>query len=384
MTNPDIDLTGATVLIVDDLPDNLRVLRQALEPQGYQIQVAGDGRSAIEIATETHPDLILLDVQMPEMDGFEACRRLKADSATADIPVIFVTARAETESVVRGFEVGSVDYIIKPFQTEEVLARVDTHLRVDRLTRSLSEANRHINEAAKRKMDFLASMSHELRTPITAIRGYADNVLDGITGEINERQTRSISRIVENSDHLLELITGILDLARAETGTLDVTTSDFNVRDVIGSACDAVGPLVRPDVAVRFDIDEAVGQLHTDKALIRQILINLLSNAAKFTSNGSITVAASLDDKVGGSNLLLQVTDTGVGIPEDAIDLIFKEFRQADNADPQHRGHGLGLAITRHFVNLLGGTIGVTSKVGAGSSFSVRIPACLPPAITAS
>ena len=376
MPESDIDLSGSTILIVDDLPDNLRVLRQALEPQGYQILVASNGEVAIEIATGAHPDLILLDVQMPVMDGFEACRRLKANGTTADIPVIFVTARAETESVVQGFAVGSVDYIVKPFQTEEVLARVDTHLRVDRLARSLSEANRRIGEAAERKMTFLASMSHELRTPITAIKGYAHNMLDGITGEINERQTRSTTRILENTDHLLDLINDILDLSQAEAGMLEVTPVDFDIREVIGSACDAVGTLLRPDVEIRFEIDDAVGRVQTDKARVRQILINLLSNAAKFTPHGTITVSASMDTNA-GETILLEVADTGVGIPENAIDLIFEEFRQVDGVDPEHKGNGLGLAITRRLATLLGGGINVTSEVGKGSSFTVHIPAVL-------
>jgi len=144
MNKNKIDLMSAEILIVDDIPTNLNLLRQALEPEGYNIIAAPSGEVALQIADRTQPDLILLDIMMPGIDGFETCRLLKADKATADIPVIFITAKDEMESIVKGFQVGGVDYITKPFQHEEVRARVQTHLTIKRLRDGLEEANKQI------------------------------------------------------------------------------------------------------------------------------------------------------------------------------------------------------------------------------------------------
>ena len=162
MEKPQIDLTGAKVLLVDDTPENLKLLRQALEPEGYNILIATNGEAALRVARNAHPDLILLDVQMPGMDGFETCRYLKGDGVTQDIPVIFVTAMAETRSVVQGFQAGGVDYIVKPFQNEEVLVRVQTHLKVDRLTREVQIAQQRLIDQMEAQLQTAHDMQMRL------------------------------------------------------------------------------------------------------------------------------------------------------------------------------------------------------------------------------
>jgi two-component system sensor histidine kinase/response regulator len=207
MSNSQIDLAGAKILIVDDTPENLKLLRQAIEPEGYHILIATNGEGALKIAGSAHPDLILLDVQMPGLNGFETCTRLKADPNTQDIPVIFVTAEAETISVVEGFRTGGVDYIVKPFKNDEVIVRIRTHLKIDHLTRALdksnqelSAANRQIREEAERKSRFLASMSHELRTPVNAIVGFARIVLRRAGALLPERQKGNLEKICESAE----------------------------------------------------------------------------------------------------------------------------------------------------------------------------------------
>ena len=383
MTQPDPDLSGARILIVDDTKANLDLLCELLEAQGYSIAMAPNGDTALRIADRFKPDLILLDVMMPGIDGFEVCRRLKANPQTARIPVIFITAQNETESVVTGFEVGGVDYIAKPFHQEEVRVRVRTHLSNDHLARELSQkndelthANRQIRESAERKSAFLASMSHEIRTPITIIKGYVDNMLAGIGGELSDRHQQNLTRVTQSTDHLMDLVNDILDLSKIEAGRMDMETEPFEVKDLVADCCVEARRLVQSGVELTWTIADDIGQGRTDRGRARQILTNLLSNAAKFTEAGEITVHAHREDaRKGDPTFVISVSDTGIGIPQDHLEAIFDEFRQVKGSDRQHKGTGLGLAITKKLTKLLGGTIEVASELGKGSTFTVTIPA---------
>jgi signal transduction histidine kinase len=383
MSNYQINLAGAKILIVDDTPENLKLLRQAIEPEGYHILIATNGEGALKIAGNAHPDLILLDVQMPGINGFETCARLKADPNTRDIPVIFVTAEAETISVVEGFRTGGVDYIVKPFKNDEVIVRIRTHLKIDHLTRALdksnhelSAANRQIREEAERKSRFLASMSHELRTPVNAIVGFARIVLRQAAAILPERQKDNLEKIRESSDHLLHLINDILDLSKIEAGRMDINPAPIDVKHLIKSCCATVSPLVGTDVSLTCEIPDDLPQANIDGLRLKQILINLLSNAIKFTEKGTITVSASQNVlPEGGASLTLTVSDSGIGISADDLADIFDEFRQVKGSDKQHKGTGLGLSISRKMAELMGGTIRVESELGRGSIFTVTLPA---------
>ena len=371
------DLPEARILIVDDTPENLKVLRRTLEAENHSILVATSGQTALKIALNTHPDLILLDVVMPGMDGFETCRQLKADLETQNIPVIFVTAQAETESIVDGFRVGGVDYIIKPFQDEEVLARVATHLKIDRLTRQLarknaelSRANQQIQKASEHKSRFLASMAHELRTPMNAIIGFTRMVIRRAGEMLPVQQKENLDKVVQSANNLLDLINTLLDLSRIEAGRMDVNAEPFRVRNLVAACCDEIGPLVNPEVKLHCEVLEDVGEAHTDRGRMRQILMNLLSNTVKFTATGTIHVQAVRE----AGTLVISVADTGTGIPVEAQETIFEEFQQVKGSDPEHKGTGLGLPITKGFSELLGGRIDVESEVGQGSLFTVRVP----------
>ena len=419
MNSPPIDLKGARILLVDDLPENLKILRQTLEPEGYLILVAPSGQIALRVARSTHPDLILLDVQMPGLDGFETCRHLKSEAATQDIPVIFVTGRAETEAVVEGFRAGGVDYIVKPFQSEEVLARVQTHLKIDRLSRELhesnqalssankelfevnrelEEANAQVREATQRKSAFLASMSHELRTPMNAIIGFTNLVLRQSGDALPERQRDNLAKVKESADRLLTTINELLDLSKIEAGRMEVQAKQFDVKGLIAGCCATISPLAGEGVVLNYEVSDEVGEAHTDEAKVRQVVINLLSNALKFTEKGEVRVSvkaptptlpvnregASVPPSTGGPQggqhsggdglVEIAVSDTGIGIPPDALGYIFEEFRQVEGSHQGQKGTGLGLPIAKKLVELLGGTIGVESEVGKGSTFTVRIP----------
>ena len=288
-------MKNGAILIVDDNPMNLNVMVEVLSAEGYDVAVAMDGESALERAEHFQPEMILLDVKMPPgIDGFETCRRLKAQAHTRDIPVIFMTALAEIEHKVEGFEVGAVDYVTKPLQHEEVLARVGAHMTLRATQKRLEEANAQILEQTERKSRFLASMSHELRTPMNAIQGFTRLVLRHSGDVLPEKDRDNLVKVQESTDHLLNLVNNILDLSQIEAGKLDVNPKSFNVKTLIQACCNAVSSLVGVDVALNCEVAKDVGEAHTDAGLLRQIVTNLLSNALKFTGRGEVRVDCKL------------------------------------------------------------------------------------------
>ena len=212
-------------------------------------------------------------------------------------------------------------------------------------------------------------MSHELRTPMNAIIGFTRLVLRREKA-LSERNKENLEKVQVSADHLLALINDILDLSKIEAGRMDVDVKPFDVKALIAGCCAEVEPLVKPGVVLKHDVSGNIGEANTDQARIRQIVINLLSNAVKFTEHGGVTVGAIRED----GSVMISVSDTGSGIPADALDTIFEEFQQVKGSDPQHKGTGLGLPITKGFAELLGGSISVQSEVGKGSTFTVRVP----------
>ena len=255
---------------------------------------------------------------------------------------------------------------------------------------------REIQEQTERKSAFLASMSHELRTPMNAIKGFTNLVLRRGKDQAWERNEENLQKVSQASDHLLGMIDDLLDLSKIEAGRMDVNAERFDVGELVTSACDTVSPLIQEGVELRQDVADNIGEANTDKARLQQMVINLLSNAIKFTENGMVTVTAQREQEEGrrekenlaiassgspvpGSRipvLVIAVSDTGKGIPAEELPTIFDEYRQAEGSESSvQKGTGLGLSITKKFAELLGGSIGVESEVGKGSTFTVRVPA---------
>jgi two-component system sensor histidine kinase/response regulator len=385
--------SSSLILIVDDVPANLDVLSETLSAEGYEVAIATSGERALLQISRMLPDLILLDIQMPEMNGFSVCQILKADPQTCQVPIIFMTALTDLDSKMKGFDLGALDYITKPFQDREVLARIRTHLQLSKLTQhlerevatqivSLKEAKEEAERANIAKSYFLANISHELRTPLNAILGITEGLQDEVFGAINEQQIKAL-QIVENSaSHLLSLIIDILDVSKIESGQINLDYSTVSVDQL----CQASLTLIKQQaqkkgIQLLNELPIHLPEIRVDERRICQALVNLLNNAVKFTpQGGSITLAVKFpivkqEWKDQKTYLRFEITDTGIGISVEDIDKLFQAFMQVDSdLNRQYEGMGLGLTLVKRIVELHGGDVGVTSQIGVGSCFMIDLP----------
>ena len=379
------------ILLVDDTPANLLAFANALEEE-FAFQVVTSGADALEIVKRTPPDLIVLDVMMPEMDGFEACRRFKADPRLAEIPVIFVTALSDIKSHVVGLELGAEDFLTKPINIEIARQRIKTLLERDYYRRQLRAQRDSLEEqveqrtveyrtakieaenANRAKSEFLANMSHEIRTPMNAIIGMTHL----LRRELDDaRALDRVDKISAAANHLLNIINDILDLSKIEAGKLSLENSDFNVERVVENACALLQEKAEAKgLELVIELRGVPPMLHGDRLRLGQILLNFIGNAVKFTETGSVTIRgwiAGASDR--GITLRLAVADTGIGLSSEQMERMFNAFEQGDaSTTRRYGGTGLGLAINRRLVDLMGGRIGVDSEPGRGSTFWVELP----------
>ena len=371
------------VMIVDDTPENLRVLEGMLGGAGYRVRPFPRGRLALQAAAADPPDLVLLDVNMPDMDGYEVCRQLKRDPRCGAVPVLFLSAQAELHDKVEAFQAGGVDYVTKPFQFEEVLARVRTHLQLRRLqaelagrVRQLEERNQRLRELEQLRDDLMHMIVHDLRTPLTGVLGYLD-LFQSLRprGEVDPRRDY-VSRAQQAGAQLLSLITDLLDIGRFEAGKLPLRPTECDLNTLASEAVAALGSLTMHH-EVRLDPATPRPLLSADPDILRRVVGNLLGNALKFTPRGGeVRVGIGAE----ASKVRLTVSDSGPGIPLELQGRIFDKFGQASLTQEQRRGSsGLGLAFCKLAVEAHGGRIGVESAPGQGSRFWVELPAPEPP-----
>lgn len=355
-----------TVLVVDDTPVTLRLLCSILHGANFRVLTAGDSEDALQLVETQSPDIILLDAMMPGMDGFALCRKLKQDDKYSDIPLIFITSLSQQEDIVEGFNAGANDYIVKPFNRQELLARVRNHLH---LYDMLKENKRliELSEAASRsKTEFLASMSHEIRTPLNSIIGMAEVLTDT---KLTAEQQNFVRIFRSAGESLLAIINDILDLSKIEAGQIEADNIDFHLPSLLDSVHSILSVrAVEQNVSISITIHPDVPtSLLGDPTRLRQILINLVGNGLKFAQNGTVKI---LVKKSSDKQLFFSVTDDGIGIPKEKQEIIFDSFTQADSLTTRrYGGTGLGLTICRKLTKILGGEIGLESSPGQGSCF---------------
>jgi len=387
------------ILIVDDCPENLQLLGKILKSFGFDYIIANSGKEALTKIEKSDVDLILLDIMMPEMDGFEVCKILKSNKKTTDIPVIMLTALLETKNLVRAFEVGALDYIVKPVKPSELHSRINTHLKLKRevfarkkvelelekqkenleylvqeQVIALKDALAKEEVANKMKDDFLSTISHEIRTPINGILGICQLLQ---SDKKSSQEQRYIDIIFNSSKYLHKILTEILDFSKLQKHILKVNEDVFSLKETLQEVFD----LKKTEISKKalkyiINFDENIAELYLgDSRRIQQIVINLLDNAIKFTQKGSIFLnvkTKACDENI--DEIFISIVDTGIGISENKINFVFEKFTQIDSSSTRkHNGSGLGLAISQELARLMNGNIALESSIGKGSSFTFNL-----------
>ena len=370
-----------SLLIVDDDTSNLMELLHILQAE-YKIYTAKNGASAIKRAEKIIPDLILLDIIMPEMNGFEVLGKLKESEITKDIPIIFITGASDGNSESTGLSLGAVDYIRKPFDHMVVNLRVRHQIQIINLKRHLRHAAQTAEMASRTKSAFLANMSHEIRTPMNAILGITDIMMH--KSDLSEDAKENLIKIHSSCDFLLGIINDILDLSKIEAGKMELNPAEYSVASLINDAVHLnVMRIGSKPIEFILNIEECIlSKLIGDELRIKQILNNLLSNAFKYTEEGNVTLSIACEyahelSEIGGKKVMLtiSVSDTGFGMTDIQLEQIYDKYSRFTKESHQIvEGTGLGLSITQQLVLQMEGEINVNSKPNSGTVVFVKFP----------
>lgn len=357
----------AELLIVDDSPDDLQLLDEFLKGQGYQTRLALSGREALELARTTPPDLLLLDANMPNMTGYQVCEQLRADPALREVPVLFLSAMVAVTDKVRAFRAGAVDYVTKPFELEEVAARVRTQLELGRQRRALKSNFARLRELEQLRDNLVHMIVHDLRSSLTTV-GLSLALLEQRLLPAANRNRTLLRTALAGVRRLSSMAAQLLDINRMEAGQMPLHPQE---NDLVKTASAAIELAATLDEAGQWTLEapEPLTVLH-DVEIIGRVIENLLNNALKFAPQGSelkITVVRE------GLLARVSVSDRGPGIPQASQQRIFEKFAQLEHAN-QRLGIGLGLAFCKLAVEAHGGQIGVLSQPGQGSTFWFTLP----------
>jgi signal transduction histidine kinase len=371
-SSPSSGLTGSRVLIVDDVPKNLQVVGTMLRTAGYAVMPATSGPRALEGVRVQLPDLILLDLMMPEMDGLEVCRRLKADPLTQEIPIMFLTASNEMEHLVQGFEAGAVDYVTKPFNAPELLARVRTHLELKQARDVIHRNSLELRRLNEEKNEFMGIAAHDLRNPLGAVKGYAEMILEDqdLPRQALEDSAR---RIRDAAGRMVEMVQNLLDANRIERGEMKLNLAPANLYPLLSAVVEAQRPrATAKQQTIHLPDQPAVAMAPVDSNLMVQVLENLVSNAVKYSPSGkNIFTRLKQDERV----VRVEVQDEGPGLSEEDQKRLFRKYVRL-SAKPTAGEHstGLGLSIVKKMVEAMNGQVWCESEFGRGATFIVALP----------
>lgn len=381
-------LGSSRILAVDDSPDNLFLLKTVLDGDNYDLVCVESGEEALQQVALAPPDLILLDIMMPVMNGYEVTQHIRQDRSLPYIPILLITAHGQT-SLAEGLDAGADDFIRKPFDIEELQARIRSLLRMKRAM----DAQRTM---IRQRDDFVARLTHDLRTPLVAANRMLQFCREDVFGEVAEDAKKAIADTIQNNKQLLSMVNTLLEVYRHEAGQKDLTLAKFNLYEMLSTVVRELSPLASEKELNFVFKNEKEGnsyhleqyQMQGDAMELRRVITNLIGNAIKFTDQGTVEVEVQLQEKLSypasseffsiqpnshenTTWLVLTVTDTGVGIaPEDQAE-IFKWFRQGKQ---RRSGSGLGLHLACRIIEMHGGFIRLDSVVNEGSTFQLYLP----------
>ena len=367
-------MQSTTLLIIDDNATNLKVIASPFEEQGLQVLVARTGEEALERARYAHPDLILLDVMMPGIDGFETCRRLKQDPAVCDIPVIFMTALAGTGDKLKGFAAGGLDYITKPFHLSEVKARVLSHLELYALRRRLTRQNEELTRISDELETFTYTVSHDLKSPLRWIDGYCALIEKRLAGSDDPEVQAVTAKLRRATRQMNLLIEDLLTYSRMERRRIESVPVDLAAL-VATVAAEFEKEIGERGIELKLRVPPL--QLEIDGEGLRVALRNLIGNALKFTRHhpeAAVEIGAERRPEV----IRLWVSDNGIGFAMEYRERIFEIFKRLEHSDA-YPGTGVGLAIVRKAVQRMAGRVWAESAPGAGAAFYLELPDTPPP-----
>ncbi len=376
--------TPGRVLVVDDTAANIRLLAAILKIEGFEVFTAQSGAEALGILPEAAPDVVLLDIMMPEMNGFEVCAKIRADPTTANLPVVMVTALQESADRVRALEAGADDFLSKPVDEVEVVARIRSLVRAKRERAALEKAYGDIQKAESLRDTLVEMLVHDLRTPLTTILASLDLLQTGKTGLLDPLQQEVADMCMRGGRHLLSLVNELLDIGKLESGEMTLHLEEISVAELVQDAINHVAAQgQKAGVGLQTELAPDIPILRADEDLLRRILINLLGNAMKFTRRGTGVHIRTRRQSTGEArlsqspqkSLIFEIHDEGEGISPADQERIFHKFGQVENRQAGRRNStGLGLTFCKLAVEAHGGQIWVESSEGKGSTFSFSIP----------
>ncbi len=370
--------TDRIVLIVDDQVENLQIIGNILKVYNLKKAIATNGFEALEIAQKIKPDLILLDIMMPELDGLQVCKKLKENPKTSDIPIIFLTAKTQEEDIVAGFEAGGVDYITKPFKTSELLSRVKTHIELKIQKDIVAKQNESLKELIKEKNELMAIAAHDLKNPLQVIIGFA-KILEDRTNLLPDNEIAEIAHYIRISgEGMYRIITDLLDLNSAEENQIEFNIVLFELNELISGIIDKYSVACKEkNIKIHFEHKNKQIHIQADPTRVMQVIDNLISNAIKFSPfDKNIYIKTRIIERNEDTNILrFEIKDEGPGIAPEDMDKLFIKFAKLKNRPTNNENSTrLGLSIVKKFLELMGGKIWCESNYGNGATFIFEIP----------
>ena len=374
--NVDEDTKG-NVLVVDDTPANLRLLSRLLTENGYKVRPVPSGKLALDAVKAVPPDIILLDIRMLEMDGYAVCRHLKAEKSTSEIPVIFISALHDMQDKVKGFEMGGIDYITKPFQEEEVLIRLETHITLRRQQQQLREQYDELRKLEIMRETLANMIVHDLNNALQAILGYAEMLCDTPDTLQEEDILFFGGSIISSARTTVEMIRAILDVSKMEANEIQINKTSFCVAELLSIVKKELScHLAQRDLTLDIKVPTEIPPLQADQELFRRILVNIIANAVRFSPKSG---AISLSVEPEAHSLRFTVVDQGPGIPAEYKERIFEKYGQVESRKTGRKySTGLGLTFCKMAVEAHGGKIGVADNEDQGSLFWFELPNRVP------